>query len=157
MVFVVPYFRSAVRSYFRRRVFRYKYIIGVLRIELRPHAPEACILPLYYTPFFSVSTSILCNCSRARTQLSAPPQPNQTIFYSSPQFEMRPRTTGSGTSHPSLTRQLALLARYFPFPPPPFSLRQRQQSACSQHAPVHVQNQEAKAVQAQTTQSRLVR
>lgn len=24
--------------------------IGVLGIEPRPHAPEACILPLYYTP-----------------------------------------------------------------------------------------------------------
>jgi len=25
--------------------------VGVRRIELRLHAPEACVLPVYYTPF----------------------------------------------------------------------------------------------------------
>ena len=30
-------------------------IIGVPRIELGPHAPEACILPLYYTPKMEIT------------------------------------------------------------------------------------------------------
>ena len=27
-------------------------LVGVQRIELCPHAPKACILPIYYTPIF---------------------------------------------------------------------------------------------------------
>ena len=45
--------------------FTHSLFIGVLGIEPRPHAPEACILPLYYTPNYKKCLGEACICTHS--------------------------------------------------------------------------------------------
>src|SRR3989338_3964492 len=54
-----------------RTLFFIKFRIGAPRIELGSHAPEACILPLYYAPMRnSISIGrVYCRCTTPRRKL----------------------------------------------------------------------------------------
>ena len=45
----------------------YSAIVGAPRIELEPHAPKACILPLYYAPYLPTIQQLILSDNFVRS------------------------------------------------------------------------------------------